>query len=84
MYDFFIEYMNYETLGRIDNSHLINADLNTNLLANDPSCLKLAELHAEAVDFNKTGYCPEIDKKLLCKIYPDFMEKKDKELTYIS
>ena len=28
MYDFFIEYMNTDNLGRIDNSHLAQADLN--------------------------------------------------------
>ncbi len=84
MYDFFIEYMNYESLGRIDNSHLVMADINLELMAKDPKCLKLAELHAEAVDFNKTGYCPQIDKRLLSKIYPDFMEKKEKDYTYIS
>ena len=34
------------------------------------------------MDFAKTGYCPDIDPKLLVKKYPDFMEMKDKELIY--
>ena len=58
--DFFVEYMNFESLGRIDNSHLAIAD-NSKQLALDPKCLRLAELHADAVDFPKTGYCPPID-----------------------
>ena len=41
MLDFFVEYMNYESLGKIDNSHLALADQSENL-ANDPICMKLA------------------------------------------
>lgn len=37
--------------------------------------MKLCEIHGKAVDFPKTGYCPEVDPKLLTSIYPDFMEK---------
>lgn len=57
MLDFFIEYMNFECLGRIDNSHLALADQSPNF-AFDWKCIKLAELHAEAVDFPKTGTYP--------------------------
>jgi RNA-dependent RNA polymerase len=55
MLDFFIEHMNNESLGRIDNSHLAIADQSPQL-ANDPRCIKLAEMHAHAVDYAKTGY----------------------------
>jgi len=58
--------MNYENLGRIDNSHLALAD-QSELLAKDPKCLYLAEMHADAVDYVKTGYSPTIDPKYLSK-----------------
>ena len=38
-------------------------------------CIELAEIHGKAVDFPKTGYCPEVDPRLLVSSYPDFMEK---------
>jgi len=83
MLDFFILYMNFESLGRIDNSHLSFAD-QSEVYAKDPKCLKLAELHSDAVDFGKTGYQPEVSAKLFCKEFPDFMEKKDKAIEYES
>lgn len=84
MLDFFIKYMNFDNLGRIANSHLALAD-QSEKLAYDERCLKLAELHSDAVDFVKTGVCIEnIDKKLLAKEWPDFMEKKDYLLIYES
>lgn len=64
MLDFFIEYMNFECLGRIDNSHLALADQSPKF-AFDWKCIKLAELHAEAVDFPKTGTYPFVNLKLL-------------------
>ena len=54
MFDFLYLYLNSETLGIIDNSHLAWAD-KSDKKANDANCLELAELHAEAVDFVKTG-----------------------------
>lgn len=54
MIDFLFTFLNSETLGKIDNSHLSWAD-QSKLLANDPNCLELAELHSEAVDFVKNG-----------------------------
>ncbi len=83
MLDFFIEYMNYEMLGRIDNAHLALADQSEEL-ANNPACLKLSELHSHAVDFAKTGYKISVESKLMPKEFPDFMEKKEKESTYES
>jgi RNA-dependent RNA polymerase len=66
--------MNYESLGRIDNSHLVKADQSPDY-ANDPDCLELAKYHSYAVDFPKTGYCPTVPKNLLAKVFPDYMEK---------
>jgi hypothetical protein len=75
--------VNNENLGKIDNSHLAIADKSLEL-ANDPKCLELAEHHSDAVDFAKTGFCPQIDKRLLAKEWPDFMERGEKFNTYQS
>ena len=83
MLDFFINFMNYENLGKIDNAHLARSD-QSKLMAMDPSCIKLAEFHSSAVDYAKTGFCPEVNKKYLNKMWPDFMEKKEKDLQYES
>ncbi|CAD8123706.1 unnamed protein product [Paramecium sonneborni] len=82
MFDFLFLYLNSETLGMIDNSHLAQAD-KSEKKANDPNCLELAELHAEAVDFVKTGKQVFLDLKLLSKIFPDYMEK-EQSVTYES
>jgi len=84
MLDFFIRYMNFDNLGKIANSHLALADQSVKL-AFDERCLRLSELHSDAVDFVKTGYCVEkIETNLLAKEWPDFMEKKDYLLIYES
>ena len=84
MLDFFIRYMNFDNLGKIANSHLALADQSPKL-AFDDRCLRLSELHSDAVDFVKTGYCVEkIESQLLAKEWPDFMEKKDYLLIYES
>ena len=76
MLDFFVEYLNYEKLGQIDNSHLVKADKGV-FYAKEKECIELAEIHGKAVDFPKSGYCPEVDPKLLVSSYPDFMEKEE-------
>lgn len=38
MINFFIEYLNYEKLGQIDNSHLVKADQSEHF-ANDKDCI---------------------------------------------
>mgnify|MGYP003685384131 CR=1 FL=1 len=73
MLDFFIDYVNYEKLGQIDNSHLVKADRDLNQYAANKECLKLADIHGQAVDFPKSGFCPTFDPKLLVSEYPDFM-----------
>ncbi|CAK68074.1 unnamed protein product (macronuclear) [Paramecium tetraurelia] len=82
MFDFLYFYLNSETLGLIDNSHLAWAD-KSDKKANDPNCLELAELHSDAVDFVKTGKQVFLDVKLLSKIFPDYMEK-EQSVTYES
>ena len=58
--------MNNENLGRIANSHLAHADL-SELKALDPKCLKLAQLHSDAVDYAKTEFMPFVPKNLVVK-----------------
>ena len=74
MIDFFIEYLNYEKLGQIDNSHLVHADQSPHY-AKSKECMELAIIHGKAVDFPKSGFCPEVDPRLLVTKYPDFMQK---------
>lgn len=57
MLDFFVEYLNYEKLGQIDNSHLVHADRSP-FYAKAKECMELAIAHGKAVDFPKSGFCP--------------------------
>ncbi|XP_078609894.1 uncharacterized protein LOC144881066 [Branchiostoma floridae x Branchiostoma japonicum] len=41
-------------------------------------CQRLAVKHSDAVDFPKTGVCPDLDKTERPLEYPDFMGKRDK------
>lgn len=62
MLDFFIEYADCEKLGVIDNCHLINADRDIELFAENPVCKHLAKIHGKAVDFAKSGEIPEFPR----------------------
>ena len=72
--EFFVDYMQDNELGIIANAHVAHAD-ESSLLANDPRCLRLAELHGVAVDFAKTGVGAALPEELAVRKYPDFMEK---------
>ncbi|XP_065174448.1 uncharacterized protein LOC135804495 [Sycon ciliatum] len=79
IYDFFVKYMQNDSLGVICNSHLALADL-SDQSANDPVCLELAQMQSDAVDYPKTGVPVEYDpKRHSPATYPDFMKKRDKE-----
>ncbi|KAF9159929.1 hypothetical protein DFQ26_006029 [Actinomortierella ambigua] len=79
---FFVQYVVANNLGSIANSHLALADqLPKGPL--DGKCLRLAELHSNAVDFPKTGIPAAMNPDLRPKKYPDFMEKP-KNRSYIS
>ncbi|EGR31631.1 RNA-dependent rna polymerase, putative [Ichthyophthirius multifiliis] len=77
MLDFFIDFINCENLGKIDNSHLAIAD-QSSFFALDFRCIQLAKLHAQAVDYAKTGVSPYVPLNLQSKQFPDYMEKSDK------
>ncbi|KAK4462313.1 RNA-dependent RNA polymerase 1 [Cladorrhinum samala] len=54
MSNFFVDFMKTDRLGVIASRHTILAD-NKAQGTLDPDCLKLAELHSNAVDFSKSG-----------------------------
>ena len=73
-----MDYVNNDSLGKIDNSHLAIADLSPNC-AKDPKCLKLNSLHSIAVDYVKSGKRPILNKKDLANRWPDYMELTQKK-----
>ncbi|RHZ65049.1 hypothetical protein Glove_319g157 [Diversispora epigaea] len=74
---FFVNYILSDQLGQIANSHLVKADKAPNG-AFHGECIRLAQLHSEAVDFPKTGIPAEFPPELRSRDAPDFMEKPDK------
>lgn len=54
MIDFFVDFISQDCLGVIATRHMILADLAPQG-TRDSDCVKLAELHSQAVDFSKTG-----------------------------
>ncbi|KAK3988970.1 RNA dependent RNA polymerase-domain-containing protein [Cladorrhinum sp. PSN332] len=75
MSDFFIEFMKTDRLGVIASRHAILADLNEEGTLH-PDCLKLAELHSNAVDFSKSGRPVEMkDMPKGPKWKPDFLSR---------
>ena len=54
MSDFFIQFMESDQLGRIATTHVILADQCENGTL-DEKCLRLADMHSNAVDFSKSG-----------------------------
>ncbi|KAI9322600.1 RNA dependent RNA polymerase-domain-containing protein [Dichotomocladium elegans] len=76
---FFVNYINNDNLGQIANAHLATADASPNG-ALDGNCLRLAQLHSLAVDFPKSGRPAKFESNLRVKKFPDFMQKKDKEM----
>ena len=71
---FFVQYAVSNNLGVIAHAHLALSDQ----LEEGPfhgKCLRLAQLHSDAVDFPKSGKPAEMNPELRPKKYPDFMEK---------
>jgi RNA-dependent RNA polymerase len=72
---FFVVYMKNDCLPTIAHAHLALADwLPTGVM--EKKCLRLAQLHSDAVDFNKTGAVAVITKDLRPNRWPHFMEKR--------
>jgi RNA-dependent RNA polymerase len=79
---FFVNYILSDQLGMIANAHLAKAD-SFEAGAFHGQCIRLAQLHSEAVDFPKTGKPAIFPPELRAHKFPDFMEKSDKS-TYQS
>ncbi|KAI7882578.1 RdRP-domain-containing protein [Lichtheimia hyalospora FSU 10163] len=75
---FFVNYMNNDNLGQIAHAHLATADRSP-MGAQDGRCIRLAQLHSRAVDFPKSGKPAILEEDLRVRVFPDFMQKKDKE-----
>ncbi|KAG0237883.1 hypothetical protein BGW41_008309 [Actinomortierella wolfii] len=71
---FFVQHAVSNNLGIIANAHLSFSD-QLPMGPFDGKCLRLAQLHSDAVDFPKTGKPAEIKEELRPKKYPDFMGK---------
>ncbi|CAI2178873.1 1603_t:CDS:2 [Funneliformis geosporum] len=74
---FFVNYILSDQLGMIANAHLAKADASESG-AFHGQCIRLAQLHSEAVDFPKTGRPAIFPPELRARSFPDFMEKSDK------
>lgn len=77
MIEHMCQYIEYDTLGQIDNTHKALAD---QIGIESEECLQLAKMHAYAVDAPKTGNWQKLDAehKRELKKYPDFMMKSHK------
>jgi RNA-dependent RNA polymerase len=80
--DFFVGFMENNSLGVIANTHLATADQAEKGIFSE-ECLELARLHSVAVDFPKSGVPATVPSACRLDEYPDFMEKKDKG-SYVS
>jgi RNA-dependent RNA polymerase len=73
--DFFVTYMQNDSLGQIAHAHLAQADLQDEGVQST-TCLELAQLHSQAVDYPKSGIPAQMSRELRPKRWPHFMEKK--------
>ncbi|CAI7578194.1 unnamed protein product [Penicillium glandicola] len=74
---FFVTYMKNDCLPRIAHAHLAWADRLPKGVWED-KCIRLAQLHSDAVDYNKSGAHARMARSLDPKFWPHFMEKRFK------
>ncbi|KAF2435682.1 RdRP-domain-containing protein [Tothia fuscella] len=74
MTDFFVTYMKNDCLPTIAHAHLAFADYLDDGVK-DEKCLRLAQLHSQAVDYNKSGVPAIVPRSLRPRNWPHFMEK---------
>jgi len=79
---FFCDYMKNDALGTIAVAHRAWADISSQGVM-DQNCLRLAQLHSEAVDYPKTGVPAVLAEDLRVKKYPHWCEKPE-HMTYKS
>lgn len=80
--DFFVTYMKNDSLGQIAHAHLAQADQQPDGVTSH-TCIKLAKLHSQAVDYPKSGIPAIMDNALRPKKWPHFMEKRFKPASQI-
>jgi RNA-dependent RNA polymerase len=73
--NFFLEYIDRDVIGLIDTSWQAYAE-ERGLDASTDTCRDMAEKHAIAIDFAKTGVPAEYTDNDWAKKYPEYMEKK--------
>lgn len=82
---FFVDYIKHDNLGQIAVNHRAMADIHaTSGGVGHPACLKLAQLHSQAVDFNKTGVPAIVDRNLWPRVYPHWIPGKPANRQYKS
>lgn len=72
---FFVTYMKNNILPTVARAHLAWAD-NLPDGIRDERCVRLARLHSDAVDYNKTGGAAVMTRDLMPSKWPHFMERK--------
>ncbi|EAU30874.1 conserved hypothetical protein [Aspergillus terreus NIH2624] len=76
---FFVTYMKNDCLPTIAHAHLAWADRLDNGV-DEEKCIRLAQLHSDAVDYNKNGTPAHMTRNLEPKLWPHFMEKKTEKV----
>lgn len=79
---FYVTYMKNDSLPRIAHAHMAHGDKLEDGVS-EPKCIRLAQLHSDAVDYNKTGIPAVMERSLQPHTWPHFMDKKNKK-TYHS
>ena len=77
MIEYIADYIKNDNIGLIASAHLAQSDNQAEGIFSQ-TCREIAAIHAEAVDFAKTGYSPDLKKEHRPHRYPDFMGKRDK------
>jgi len=72
---FFVNYVFSDHLGKIANAHLAKADHLPGGAFHD-HCIKLAQLHSDAVDFPKLGIPENFSKELRATKFPDLWKTR--------
>ncbi|KAJ5780472.1 hypothetical protein N7457_005632 [Penicillium paradoxum] len=75
---FFVTYMKNDCLPRIAHAHLAWADQLPKGVW-EKKCIRLAQLHSDAVDYNKSGAHARMERSLNPRDWPHFMEKRYKK-----
>ncbi|KAI5272997.1 RdRP-domain-containing protein [Aureobasidium subglaciale] len=84
-FKFFVDYIKYDNIGPIATNHRAIADRETaNGGVGHKDCTDLAQLHSQAVDFNKTGVPARVPESLWPNKFPHWMEAKPKNKHYTS